>query len=60
MDRNGPDYWVFPNWRLDITEKRNLLEEAGIRMFAHLEEAVPAGVAIKKRPGLWNWKIGLK
>ena len=60
VDRHGPDYWVFPNWRLDITEKRNLLEKAGIRMFAHLDEAVPAGVAIKKRPGLWNWKIGLK
>ena len=60
VDRHGPDYWVFPNWRLDITEKRGLLEQAGIRMFAHLDEPVPKGVILKKRPGLWNWKIGLK
>ena len=60
VDRHGPDYWVFPNWRLDITEKRVLLEQAGIRMFAHLDEPVPKRVSLKKRPGLWNWKIGLK
>ena len=59
-DRHGPDYWIFPNWKLDITEKRTLLQRAGIRMFAHLDEPVPPAVTIKKRPGLWNWKIGLK
>lgn len=59
-DRHGPDYWIFPNWKLDIMEKRPVLRQAGIRMFAHLEEAVPPAVTIKKRPGLWNWKIGLK
>ena len=60
VDRHGPDYWVFPNWRLDITEKRALLEQAGVRIFAHLDEPVPKGVTLKDRPGLWNWKIGLK
>lgn len=59
-DRHGPDYWIFPNWRLDLTEKRDILQRAGIQMFAHLEESVPPGVNLKKRPGLWNWKIGLK
>jgi putative protease len=60
VDQFGPDYWIFPNWRLDITEKRALLEEAGMQMFAHLEEPVPKAVTIKKRPGLWNWEVGLK
>jgi U32 family peptidase len=59
-ERHGPDYWIFPNWKLDITEKRRTLREAGMRMFAHLDEPVPPAVSIKKRPGLWNWKIGLK
>ncbi len=59
VDRFGPDYWVFPNWKLDITAKQALLQKVGIRMFAHLEEPVPLSVTIKTRPGLWNWKIGL-
>ncbi len=60
VDRHGPDYWTFPNWRIDITEKRTILQQAGIQMFAHLEEPVPPAVTIKKRPGLWNWQIGLQ
>jgi putative protease len=60
VDRHGPDYWTFPNWRLDITEKRTTLVQAGLRMFAHLDEPVPPAVTIKNRPGLWNWKIGLQ
>ncbi|MGA6925152.1 MAG: U32 family peptidase, partial [Desulfosarcina sp.] len=58
--QHGPDYWIFPNWRLDITEKRALLQQAGIQMFAILEEPVPPTVTLKNRPGLWNWKIGLQ
>ncbi|WP_319407797.1 peptidase U32 family protein [uncultured Desulfosarcina sp.] len=60
VDQHGPDYWTFPNWRLDITEKRTILQQAGIQMFAHLEEPVPPAVTLKNRPGLWNWKIGLQ
>ena len=58
-DRHGPDYWVYPNWRLDLTEKRSILERSGIRLFAHLDEPVPKTVTIKQRQGLWNWEIGL-
>jgi putative protease len=60
VDQHGPDYWTFPNWRMDITEKRRILQQAGIQMFAHLDEAVPPAVTIKNRPGLWNWKIGMQ
>ena len=59
-DQHGPDYWIFPNWRLDITEKRTILQQAGMQMFAHLDEPVPPAVTLKNRPGLWNWKIGLQ
>lgn len=60
IEQHGPDYWIFPNWKLDITEKRSRLRQAGMQMFAHLNEPLPPGVMLKKRPGLWNWGIGLK
>jgi len=60
VDQHGPDYWIFPNWKLDLTEKRKPLERAGIELFAHLDEPVPKAVTIKSRQGLWNWTIGLK
>ena len=55
----GTDYWTFPNWKLDISAKKRLLEKAGYAMFVHLIEPVPKGVKMKKRPGLWNWELGL-
>jgi len=55
----GPDCWVYPNWELDLTSKRDLLEKAGYRLFVHLIEPVPKGLEVKKRPGLWNWDINL-
>ena len=56
----GPDYWMFPNWKLDLREKKEALRRAGYSMFVHLIEPVPAAVKMKKRPGLWNWEVGLK
>jgi len=53
-------YWVFPNWKLDLTAKMDKLKRAGYQMFVHLLEPIPAAVKLKKRPGLWNWEIGLK
>jgi putative protease len=54
------DYWLFANWKMDLTEKQAILEKAGYRLFVHLDEPVPANVAVKKRPGLWNWETGLR
>lgn len=59
VSKIGPDYWVFPNWRLDITEKKKLLKKAGFSLFVYINEPVPKTVKMKNRPGLWNWKIGL-
>jgi len=56
----GPDYWVYPNWKLDIHMKANELQKAGYRMFVHLYEPLPRQIKLKKRPGMWNWDLGLR
>jgi putative protease len=53
------DYWVYPNWKLDISTRQNQLEKAGYRLFVHLVEPIPKEVTLKKRPGLWNWDLDL-
>ncbi len=55
----GSEYWVYPNWQLDIREKRKELEKAGYILFVHLFEPLPIGVSLKKRPGMWNWDLNL-
>ena len=60
VSRYSGNYWVFPNWRVDLTSHIESLKKAGYRMFVYLNEPVPKAVRIKKRPGLWNWKGQLK
>lgn len=60
VQRHEALYWVYPNWPLNFKGAQNSLTEAGYRLFVHIEEPVPKGVSIKKRPGDWNLKIGLK
>lgn len=57
--RYGPDVWVFPNWEIDLSRHRTKLQSYGFRLFVRLAEPVPRNVEIKKRPGLWNWDMGL-
>jgi putative protease len=59
VKRYGPDEWVYPNWKIDITEKKDALTRAGYQMFVHLVEPVPQTISLKSRPGLWNWEVGL-
>jgi putative protease len=58
--RYGQDHWVFPNWKLDLIKQQQELQDAGFTLFAHLVEPTPKTVKLKKRPGMWNWRIGLK
>ena len=53
------NYWVYPNWGLNLTAFRKELEQAGYQRFIHLIEPLPRSVKMKDRPGTWNWKIGL-
>jgi putative protease len=53
-------YWVFPNWRLDLTQHKKLLQKSGYSLFVHLIESLPKTIRMKKREGLWNWKTRLR
>jgi putative protease len=58
--KHGWDYWIYPNWKLDLSSKREMLLQAGYRCFVHLLEPVPQKIVMKKRPGLWNWAVGMR
>jgi putative protease len=60
VKKYGSDFWVYPNWKLDLTSQKNELKKAGYQLLVHMIEPLPAGVKLKKRPGLWNWDLGLK
>ena len=53
------NYWVYPNWMLDLSHYRKELEQAGFQRFFHLSEPVPSSIRMKDRPGNWNWRISL-
>lgn len=59
VTRKEKDFWIFPNWQLDLSQKQNILKQAGYQIFLTIEEPLPKGVAMKQRPGLWNLEIGL-
>ncbi len=55
----GSNYWVYPNWKIDLTDKKKELKKAGFSMFIHLIEQLPPGIEMKKREGRWNWDLSL-
>jgi len=55
----GNNFWVFPDWKLDLTQKKNELKKAGYTLFVNILEPVPKNVKMKKRQGLWNWNLKL-
>ncbi len=58
--RYGSDYWVYPNWRIDLRAERKNLIKAGYTLLVDLQEPIPPGIKMKTRPGMWNWRIGLR
>lgn len=52
-------YYTFPNWMLDLSSKKEELQQAGYTMFINLFERVPKGIKMKSRPGIWNWNLKL-
>jgi putative protease len=58
--RHGSDYWIYPNWKLDLQSRRKALQKAGYSVFVNIVEPVPKKVKLKKRPGMWNWETKLK
>ncbi|MCD4722881.1 MAG: U32 family peptidase [Desulfobacula sp.] len=59
ITKHNNNYFVFPNWYLDLTSKKELLEKAGFSLFVNIHETIPRGIKIKNRPGLWNWNLKL-
>jgi putative protease len=58
--RYGSDYWVYPNWRIDLRAEQKTLVKAGYTLLVDLQEPIPPGIKMKTRQGMWNWRIGLK
>ena len=56
----GQNYWVYPNWPINLISVEDQLTNIGYRLFIHMAEPIPEFVQIKKRQGFWNWDIGLK
>jgi len=56
----GGLYWIYPNWPVDLRSHQEGLIKAGYRLLIHIDEPIPSAVSIKKRPGIWNWELGLK
>ena len=56
----GHEYWLFPNWKLDLAAQRDRLRRAGYCCFVVMHEPVPRRIRLKTREGLWNWKLGLQ
>ncbi len=52
-------FWVYPAWELNLRQYKDALHKAGYTVFVNLREPLPKGVSLKKRPGLWNWKLNL-
>ena len=59
VQKYGRNFWVYPNWKIDIRNRKKELIQAGFSLFIRISEPVPRGIALKKRPGQWNWEIGL-
>ena len=59
VKKYGSDFWVYPNWELDLGDKKEMLTKAGYSLFVYIIEPLPKGVKMKKRPGHWNWNLEL-
>lgn len=55
ISKRNDNYYLFPNWLLDLREKQNELIKAGYTLFVDMKENIPKAIKMKKRQGLWNW-----
>lgn len=57
--KHNNNYYIFPNWLLDLTSQKATLETCGYSLFMQMHENIPNSIKLKNRPGLWNWNIKL-
>ena len=60
ITRRDDNYWIYPEWPIDLRGHMEPLKKAGYQMFVHLNETFPKDCQMKKRPGKWNWDVSLK
>ena len=53
------NFWVFPDWKLDLSQKKSELKKAGYTLFVTMLEPIPKNVKINNRQGLRNWNLRL-
>lgn len=59
ISKQNSNFFLFPNWYLDITAHQDALKHAGYSVFIHIYESIPKTIRMKNRPGLWNWDLKL-
>ena len=59
ISKHNSNYFIFPNWYLDLTSKKEVLTKAGFSLFVNIHETIPRGIKMKNRAGLWNWNLKL-
>lgn len=59
MTRYGQNFWIYPNWELDLTAKEEDLSRAGYLHLVHLREPMPKSVERNERGCVFNWEIGV-
>ncbi|MBF0469555.1 MAG: U32 family peptidase, partial [Desulfamplus sp.] len=59
ISKHDEDYWIFPNWQIDLSHKKDILEKAGYSLFLTIQEPTGQSISMKQRQGLWNWEVGL-
>ena len=57
ISKYNSNYYIFPNWLLNLTSRKEALAKAGFSLFIHMHEPIPKDIRMKDRPGIWNWDL---
>jgi putative protease len=59
MTRYGQNFWIYPNWELNLLDKEEALAKAGYLHLIHMREPMPKTVEKNERGFVFNWDIGV-
>lgn len=59
VSRYGQNYWLYPNWTMDLTHKTKELRSAGYTYLVSMREPIPKHITKVERTGIFNWENGL-
>ncbi|MGE4293292.1 MAG: U32 family peptidase [Desulfovibrio sp.] len=55
----GQNYWIYPNWELDLSAEARMLERAGYAWLLTIREHLPKRVRASDRSSKFNWDLTL-